>query len=357
MTTNRALLLALDFPPERGGISRLLAEWIGPTGACEWRVLTTTAGRDDGMTTRAPLRQWPRLLWRLRRWPQSSGSYVVVGHVHLLWFGYLFSLFTRSSLACIVYGCELDDDRRVYQFALWPLRRCDRVIAISRFTAERARAVGARADRIRIVTPKIASPWKPIRPRGRNDRDPLRLVIISRLAERYKNVDLAIDLAASLGPSGVIGNVAIVGSGPRAQELAQYARLTGASPYVTFTGHIPDDEVLDVVAAADVGLFPSTYTSPLTGYEGFGLTIHEMGTAGLPVVAGAVAGALDAIEPPWTIGVDPTDLAAWESVITELWQYEERRFTLALSAHDWAVGRSFTGRIDVARALWEGIDR
>jgi glycosyltransferase involved in cell wall biosynthesis len=181
-------------------------------------------------------------------------------------------------------------------------------------------------------------------------------VIVSRLAEQYKNVELAVDLAARLGPRGIVSDVSIIGSGPRASALETYARESGGERFVTFHGHLPDDEVRDIVAEAHIGLFPSTYSTPLTGYEGFGLTIHELGTAGMPVLAGAVAGALDAIEPPWTIALDPDDHTAWEATITDLWQDESTRYQLAQEAYNWATARTFTGHEDIVDALWDGVD-
>ena len=101
-----------------------------------------------------------------------------------------------------------------------------------------------------------------------------------------------------------------------AQELESRSTRDSASPITCeFTGRVSDDERDRQLAEAHVFAMPSRLPpSGTEGGEGFGIVYLEAGLQGLPVVAGAVGGALDAVVHDETgLLVDPTsseDLAA-----------------------------------------------
>ena len=83
----------------------------------------------------------------------------------------------------------------------------------------------------------------------------------------------------------------IVGDGPRRAELEALVRARGLERTVVFLGHRED--VSDLLGAADVFVLPSKS-------EAFPNGAIEAMAAGLPVVASAVGGLLDLIEPERT---------------------------------------------------------
>lgn len=90
----------------------------------------------------------------------------------------------------------------------------------------------------------------------------------------YKGIDV---LLAAM-PS-VEGRLVIVGDGPEEGALrAQHAAL-GLGDRVRFAGAVSHEELIAHLAAADVGVLPSTYPS-----EAFGLSMVEMMASGLAVV-------------------------------------------------------------------------
>jgi glycosyltransferase involved in cell wall biosynthesis len=48
----------------------------------------------------------------------------------------------------------------------------------------------------------------------------------------------------------------LVGSGPEAEELKAYARELGIAEYVTFTGRVPDEQMLEMLCTADICVNP-----------------------------------------------------------------------------------------------------
>ena len=83
----------------------------------------------------------------------------------------------------------------------------------------------------------------------------------------------------------------IVGDGPRRAELEALVRASGLERTVVFLGHRED--VSDLLGAADVFVLPSKS-------EAFPNGVIEAMAAGLPVIASAVGGLLDLIEPDGT---------------------------------------------------------
>jgi phosphatidylinositol alpha-1,6-mannosyltransferase len=121
---------------------------------------------------------------------------------------------------------------------------------------------------------------------------------------------------------------------------------------VHLPGHLPETEVRAQLATAHVGLFASRSSLAEGGFEGFGLAVHELAAAGLPVLVGAAAGATEASHDPWAAELDPDDLWAWVEAIEALHANETRRREMAAAALSWAnaidplsSAKSFTGAL------------
>ncbi len=87
----------------------------------------------------------------------------------------------------------------------------------------------------------------------------------------------------------------VVGDGPLRAELERRAAQIGVRDAVRFTGRVSDVERDAWLDRARVFVMPSRLPAGGAGGEGFGIVYLEAGAHGLPVVAGAVAGALDAV--------------------------------------------------------------
>lgn len=81
----------------------------------------------------------------------------------------------------------------------------------------------------------------------------------------------------------------ILGDGSQRSELKVRASLLGIQDMVTFAGNVPNSEVRDYLAAADLFLFASTS-------ETQGIVLAESFAAGTPVTAVRAVGTEDIIE-------------------------------------------------------------
>ena len=82
---------------------------------------------------------------------------------------------------------------------------------------------------------------------------------------------------------------------------------------------------------------PSRLPAGGKGGEGFGIAFLEASAHGLPVVAGNVGGALDAVRDGVTgVLVDPTDAAAVAGAVVDLLEDPDRAQALGAAGAQWA---------------------
>ncbi len=111
----------------------------------------------------------------------------------------------------------------------------------------------------------------------------------------------------------------VVGDGPLRAELEARAARLGIRDIVTFAGAVSDAERDAWLDRAHVFAMPSRLPPGGAGGEGFGIVYLEAGAHGLPVVAGAAAGAVDAVLDGETgLLVAPNDPAAVAGAIADL---------------------------------------
>jgi phosphatidyl-myo-inositol dimannoside synthase len=217
------------------------------------------------------------------------------------------------------------------------LRRASAVVAVSRYARTLAIDAGADRRQVRIVSPGVR--LAPTAPTVRRI-DPPTILTVSRLAERYKGHDVlarAMPLVSACVPDA---QWIVVGDGPLRAPIEALARATGAN--ARFVGSVTDEERNRWLAEAHVFCMPSRVPAGGFAGEGFGIVFLEAGLHGLPVVAGDVGGARDAIVHGETgLLVDPTDHVALADALTDLLTDPERASQLGRAgaaharAHAW----------------------
>jgi phosphatidylinositol alpha-1,6-mannosyltransferase len=216
-----------------------------------------------------------------------------------------------TPLLTYVHAKEVLASGRLTSFAL---RNSTRVIAVSRYTAGLAEAAGADPARVRIIHPGVDWVAPPTEPR--DDRP--TIVTVARLEDRYKGHDVmvrALPLVRSQIP-----NVRwiVVGHGPLQRDIERLADAHGVRDSIEFSGAATDRERDRLLDRAHVFAMPSRIPAGGAG-EGFGIVYREAGVHGLPVVAGAAGGVLDAVLHGETgLLVDPTNHVEVAEALTRL---------------------------------------
>lgn len=145
--------------------------------------------------------------------------------------------------------------------------RVDHYIANSELTRERLKCCYGR-DSVVIHPPVETERFRP----GSGGES---LLVVSEVV-RHKRIHVALEGARRAGLS-----IQVVGTGP------DLAALDAAYPEAEFLGRVPDEDLVELYAAARAVVVPSR--------EEFGITAVEAQAAGRPVVAAAAGGALETV--------------------------------------------------------------
>ena len=139
----------------------------------------------------------------------------------------------------------------------------------------------------------------------------------------HKNHLVLIDAFNQLAERHPEVRLVLTGGAGRAET--QVATAVANSPHtsrIDRTGRVPENELVQRMAAATVLAFPSSY-------EGFGLPVLEAMALGVPVVVGADTPAADLVAEPAQM-IDPTDANAWAEALALLISEPNQRHQAAL---------------------------
>lgn len=319
----RILLITRNLPPLVGGMERL--NWhmadelsrnaevhvIGPAGSAELKPEHVTL-------TEVPLRPlWKFLLasaWRALVTAQTFKPDIVLAGSGLTAPAAWLAARTSGARAHVyMHGLDAAVQHPVYR-ALWhpAIGHMDGVIANSRPTAELARSLGVDAKKICIVHPGVTLPAGPKSStvlqafRQRHQLGNKRLLLsVGRLTTRkglrefVQHALPAIVLAAPDTLLVIIGEVPtdslLAGVQTRA-SIQAVAEAVGIGQHLRFLGVITDpQELACAYESAALHIFP---VRQLPGDpEGFGMVAIEAAAHGLPTVAFATGGIVDAVAP------------------------------------------------------------
>ncbi len=201
------------------------------------------------------------------------------------------------------------------KLAAFAVRHADEVIAVSRYTEGLIAATGAVPARMSLIPGGVDIPEDP----APLVADRPTFLTISRLGERYKGHDVMVRATALVLARVPDAQWVVIGDGPLRAGLQQLARSYGVADSIRFLGSVPDEERDAWLRRTNLLAMPSRLPAGRFAGEGFGIAFIEAGAYGKPVLAGNVAGALDAvIDGESGLLVDPDDPVAVADGITRL---------------------------------------
>ena len=323
----RLLIITPDFPPARGGIqvsSHRLA--VGMKGF-DTRVVTldgSDAERFDAASGVAI-----RRVHAGRGRPVASAGLLNVGALrearsfqpHAV-----LSMHIVASPAAAVIGRalaartvqvfhakEIPAKRRLSVFAA---ARADAVIAVSSYTARLIAEAGASPACLRLIPPGVDLPSEA---QSAGAGRPT-ILTIARMDDRYKGHDVMIGALARVRGRAPDVQWIVIGDGSLRAEFEARVRSQGLGDSVTFLGGVADEQRDQWLDRCDLLAMPSRLPGGGGAGEGFGMVYLEAAAHGKPVVAGNVAGAVDAVADGESgLLVDPTDeVAVADAILTLL---------------------------------------
>jgi phosphatidylinositol alpha-1,6-mannosyltransferase len=215
---------------------------------------------------------------------------------------------------CAVYlhGLDIETKHPGYRLLWHPfLRRCDLVIANSRFTRALAEDIGIEPGRLQILHPGVKLPGltsaadlrADFRDRYRLGEAPLMLYV-GRITVRKGLLPFVREVLPQVIQTVPNARLVVIGSEPDAALLSDKGilgrikdslRNSGLEERVLFLGErqADDPDIGAAYFAADVQIFP-VQDKP-GDHEGFGMVAVEAAAHGLPTIAFAAGGVTDAV--------------------------------------------------------------
>ncbi|MFD1912803.1 glycosyltransferase [Halodurantibacterium flavum] len=279
----RVVFLGLATYSGTGGLQRfnqrLLAALMRDAAARGWQMRAILRGDrpSDLPADNAAIRVWGRAGMLLALAHALRADVVLLGHINLLPLAWLARRLRGRGQRLILFahGIEVWGDprhRTPRRAEGRMLRACDRIAAVSLYTARRmARVYAIPAGRFTIF-PNTVDPVPPpvAVPRA-------GLLTVTRLGahDADKHVDAVLRALVHLPQE----RLTVVGDGPLRPGLEALAADLGVGARVRFAGRVDDAELAALYASAAVFVLPSAK-------EGFGIVYLEAWAHGLPVICG-----------------------------------------------------------------------
>jgi len=206
-------------------------------------------------------------------------GFIFAGHPNFAPLGFCLSKLSGAPYVVFIYG--LDVWQELTPLRKWTLRNADRIISISRFTAQQAIQInGVAPDRIRVLY-NCLDPTLDQSSKRSQTRTELSMLTVARMhpLDQYKGhayVIRAMPYLRARFPNLVYD---VVGDGPGRTDLQRLAAEVGVAEAVRFHGLVSEEALVRYYANADVFIMPSTG-------EGFGFVFLEAMAQGTPAIGG-----------------------------------------------------------------------
>lgn len=354
------LLVSVDFPPHKDGVSTISRELcariarrgkevlvIGPKdeGDLEFDLsqhyrVFRVSGYKWGY-----LRFFPILLWMPFVVLKEGVRKVLpmnIGYGGIL--TWALSFFIPLDYLMFAYGYEFEKVK-TFPLARWVYlniyRRARAVIACSEATRQGLIRFGVESERIKILNPAVDSEFFTPRevPREFLDKRGLSgrriLLTVGRIVER-KGHDQVIRALPHILKQFPDVLYCIAGVGPYEKNLRGLIRELDLENHVRFLGKISDEELVLLYNACEIFLMPSREISEGGHMEGFGIVYLEALACAKPVIGGLSGGVSEAVRDGETgFLVDPRSPEEIRDRVLELFSHPERAEMLGQNGLRW----------------------
>lgn len=327
----RALLIARNLPPLRGGIERLMQNALGELAA-EWEI--------DVIGPRGCATQVPGVRVRAELPPGAAG-FLAGAFANLLRDRRPYDLVLASNGVMApaarfaarlshcpymvwIHGLDVAYPNLLYRALFLPsLQAADGLIANSQYTAGLAAAAGFEARRTRVIPPGVD-----VEPAAEGAAAALRarlglagqpvLLFVGRLVERKGLIEFVNQALPAIVRAVPAVRLLVVGSEPDGsgryrQRLRTAAEKEGIGSTLMIAGELGDPDLRAAYSAADALVFP-VLDRP-GDVEGFGMVVVEAAAQGTPSVVFSAGGVPDAISAEAGIALPPGDYAAMSAAV------------------------------------------
>ncbi|WP_336781124.1 glycosyltransferase family 4 protein [Paenibacillus illinoisensis] len=362
------VFVAIDFPPEKGGIHDYAYGLISQIPSEEVTVLTNKikdtveSNQFDRKADFEIIRK--RIYWNsnkvllilsqvililqliILKWRRKTSEIHFVNVFPVGIAGPFMKAFFGVKYFPYVHGLDVMGmvNSRLFPLLMMILKRSDKVIANSQYTKSRLIELGIHEHQIVIIPPglnvsKLSGAVESVEDvRDKYDLHGKKVMItVSRLVER-KGHDVTLKAIRQVIKHIPNLKYLICGDGPYRGELERLVSLYGLDTIVVFTGGITDQELHQLYECSDIFIMPSRDIKEKGDVEGFGIVFLEANYYKLPVIAGNSGGIPDAVKDQVTgYLVDPMNDIEIANRIEELVVNEKLAEEMGNNGHNWVI--------------------
>jgi phosphatidylinositol alpha-1,6-mannosyltransferase len=268
------------------------------------------------------------------------------------WFGLRSIIYIHGEEISSRMAYDVDSSRRRRALA-----EVDAIVAVSRFTREALETtMGVPPEKIALISNGVDLQRFVPRPRRQDLMARYGLIgrrvllTVGRLYAR-KGMDRVIESLPAVLQVLPDLRYLLVGDGTYRAELQQLALAHGVADAVVFAGAVPDGELIDHYALADVFIMANR-EMPDGDTEGFGLVFLEANACGVPLIAGKAGGSIDAVTDLVNgLVVDGDQTAQISAAILRLFQDDALRERLIQTGNAVAARSGWDSRVEHFLAL------
>ena len=346
-----ALLITVDYPPNKGGVSRY---YEGLVEISESRI--GVAGVDFGVKPPAGNRIQSRIrqiLWAreiIKQVPKNIS--ILMGQPHLG----IGSILARRQFSLFIHGGEWGNYPLGTTLVKVILNQAKLLIVNSSATAEKY-VPKEMKDRIIVLTPGLSQSFideisTKKTESNLEEKSRINILSVARLSPR-KGLMQLIQAVEMLISNGIKVRLNIVGNGSEYKNLAKEIKSYNMIRIIT---GITDEELKDQYAEADLfALFPTEIKGG-EAWEGFGIVFLEAGAAGLPIITTNAGGIKESTTSLGTIYLHKN--CTKNEIYNELTRLisDKKKMSIMGSANrNWAISQSWINRKPIVDKILEEI--
>lgn len=337
------LLFTLEYPPFRGGVANyygnVVKHW--PPGD---KIFVLNNNEGGLLNEKSPILSWRPAFRALgREVKKNKISYVLVGNILPLGtVALIMSKILKFKYGVFIHGTDIayaQKQARKRWLAKIILKKADKVICNSRYTAELVEKFIGDKSKVWVVNPGVDPTLTlPLRRRGNHAKkynldDKIVLFTICRLIKR-KGVDKAIEALPAVLKEAPNLVYVVAGEGEDKDYLCHLAQK--AQGRVVFLGKISEEEKWAWLDLCDIFIMPTREEDG--NFDGFGIVYLEANLAGRPVIAGNSGGVREAVEDGVSgLLVDPESTEEIKNAIIKLTRDKDLREKLGQQGRERAI--------------------
>lgn len=284
----KILLLTLEYPPFKGGVSRYYENLLSFWG--------------EGITVLSQKLLWP--LWpKWLRAVWKTGRIIKKKEIDMLWIGQILPLGyiglwfkKRKNIPFVVFCHGLDvltpqTSKWKKRWLVKILREAKLVVVNSEFTKEEIKKMEIREKKVIVIYPCGGEITKYETHNKKREGEKV-ILSVGRLIKR-KGFDKIIEIIPKILKRAANVKYKIIGNGPELENLKLQILKYNLQNEVSILENVSDEELASWYASCDVFTLPCAQIGP--DVEGFGMVFLEAAKFSKPVVVGNSGGAPEAV--------------------------------------------------------------